>query len=130
MLAMPVATVSVRVLARSQLEMTKTLRPRDSGTQSAPYPQPSTRLAKSAAAAAVIAPIEAHTPSRPSGIALPPPVIGERAPARTRRGRCARDMVPLGRVLSWGPEEEAHGQDADRERDDLRRQRGGPVRRR
>src|SRR6266852_8336258 len=99
---MPVATVSVLVLARSQLEITRTLRPRDSGTQRAPYPQPSSRLAKSAAAAAVIPSIEAQTPSRPSPITLPP----------RQSARCtSRDAAPATsyhRTACYrGPEEDA-----------------------
>src|ERR1700730_6239097 len=72
MLAMPVATISLGVLASSQEEWTSALRPRLLGIHSAAYPQSSTRFANAAAAAAVMLSIEIQTPSFPSSIAASP----------------------------------------------------------
>src|SRR5271170_329793 len=52
MLAMPLATVSVLVLANSQADAANTSRPIASGIHNAPYPHASTRLANAAASAA------------------------------------------------------------------------------
>src|SRR5271155_5653799 len=68
MLAMPVATISLCVLASSQEECTSALRPRLSGIHSAAYPQSSTRFANAAAAGAVMLSIEIQTPSLPNSI--------------------------------------------------------------
>src|SRR6266567_7705736 len=75
MLAIPVATTGLRVLASSQEECTSALRPRLSGIHSAAYPRSSTRLAKAAAAAALMLSIETQTPSFPSSIGVTPPPI-------------------------------------------------------
>ena len=71
MLAIPVATISFCVLARSHEDSTKASRPRLSGIHKAPYPHSSTRLAKAAHAAEVILSIDTQTPSFPSSIANP-----------------------------------------------------------
>jgi hypothetical protein len=68
MLAIPVATISLCVLASSQEEWVSAFRPRLSGIHRAAYPHSSTRLAKAAAAAAVMLSIETQTPSFPSSI--------------------------------------------------------------
>src|ERR1700746_479243 len=72
MLAMPVATISLCVLASSQEECTSAFRPRLSGIHSAAYPHSSTRFANAAAAAAVMLSIDIQTPSFPSSIAASP----------------------------------------------------------
>src|SRR5579884_2130203 len=72
MLAIPGATIRFVVLANSQEEWTRTLRPRLSGSHSALYPQASTRRANSAASAALSTSIAAQTPSFPSCIANAP----------------------------------------------------------
>src|SRR4051794_31866233 len=65
---MPVATISLCVLASSQEACTSAFRPRLSGIHSALYPHCSTRLAKAAAAAALMLSIETQMPSFPSFI--------------------------------------------------------------
>src|ERR1700761_7313114 len=90
MLAMPVATISLCVLARSQEECTSAFRPRLSGIHNASYPHSSTRFANAAAVAAVMLSIDTQTPSFPNSIAASPADDG----ASVNRG--TRCVQPLG----------------------------------
>src|SRR6516165_8913023 len=93
MLAMPVAAISLCVLASSQEECTSAFRPRLSGIQSAAYPHSSTRFANAAAAAAVMPSIENQTPSLPNSIAASP---ADEAASVNRRSRFVQ---PVGAAL-------------------------------
>src|ERR1700745_2320028 len=101
MLAMPVATISLCVLASSQEECTSAFRPRLSGIHSAAYPHSSTRFANAAAAAAVMLSIEIQTPSFPSSIAASPADDGASVNPRTgcvQPCGAARTGEPIGNV--------------------------------
>src|ERR1700746_104887 len=71
MLAIPVATISRSVWESSHEACTSAFRPRPSGIHSAPYPRFSTRVAKAAAAEALMPSIPTQTPSLPISIADP-----------------------------------------------------------
>src|SRR4030088_2351158 len=69
MLAIPLATMRVLVLANSHGDAETTSRPTASGIHSAPYPQASTRFANAAVSAADRASVPAQTPKFLSFIA-------------------------------------------------------------